>query len=92
MPVEAFIDTNILLDFYRKPGESAIRQLKALEKHRESLILGDQLSMEFLKNRQAAIVAGMFKSSSAAETSAGHVEARLALAKSSAPESRLRAA
>jgi len=54
-----FIDTNILLDFYRKPGDSAIRQLKALEKHRESLILGDQLSMEFLKNRQAAIVAGI---------------------------------
>jgi hypothetical protein len=53
-----FIDANILLDFYRQAGESAIRQLKALEKHRESLILGDQLSMEFLKNRQAAIVAG----------------------------------
>jgi PIN domain-containing protein len=54
-----FIDANILLDFYRQAGESAIRQLKALEKHRESLILGDQLSMEFLKNRQAAIVAGI---------------------------------
>jgi hypothetical protein len=54
-----FIDTNILLDFYRLPGESALRQLKALEKHRGSLILGDQLRMEFLKNRQAAIVAGI---------------------------------
>jgi PIN domain-containing protein len=54
-----FIDTNILLDFYRLPGESAIRQLKALEKHRQALILGDQLSMEFLKNRQVAIVAGI---------------------------------
>ncbi len=51
-----FIDTNILLDFYRLPGESAVRQLKLLERHKESLILSDQLKMEFLKNRQKVIV------------------------------------
>ena len=52
-----FIDTNILLDFYRLGGESADRQLKLLEKHRESLILTNQVWMEFLKNRQRVIAA-----------------------------------
>lgn len=51
-----FIDTNILLDFYRLGGESAERQLKLLEKHRSSLILTDQVWMEFLKNRQKVIM------------------------------------
>lgn len=50
-----FVDTNILLDFYRLPGESAVRQLKLLERHKNSLILTDQLKMEFLKNRQKVI-------------------------------------
>lgn len=51
-----FVDTNILLDFYRLPGESAARQLGLLEKHKRALILTDQLKMEFLKNRQKVIV------------------------------------
>jgi predicted nucleic acid-binding protein len=50
-----FIDTNIFLDFYRQSGESAERQLKALEKHKSRLITGDQVRMEFLKNRQKVI-------------------------------------
>jgi hypothetical protein len=54
-----FVDTNILLDFYRLPGESAIRQLKALERHQTSLILGDQVRVEFLTNRQKAITKGI---------------------------------
>jgi predicted nucleic acid-binding protein len=54
-----FIDTNIFLDFYRLPGESAKRTLAALEKHKESLILTDQVWMEFLKNRQKVILQGM---------------------------------
>jgi hypothetical protein len=49
----------VLLDFYRLPGEAALRQLKLLEKHRASLILGDQARMEFMNNRQRAILAGM---------------------------------
>lgn len=51
-----FVDTNIFLDFYRLPGESAKRQLAALEKHKDRLILGDQVRMEFLKNRQKVIL------------------------------------
>lgn len=50
-----FVDTNILLDFYRLPGASATRTLAQLEKHRGSLILTDQVWMEFLKNRQKVI-------------------------------------
>lgn len=52
-----FIDTNILLDFYRIGGVSADRQLRLLEKHKASLILTNQVWMEFLKNRQKVIVA-----------------------------------
>lgn len=54
-----FVDTNIFLDFYRIGGESADRQLKALEKHKDLIITGDQVRMEFLKNRQAVIVEGI---------------------------------
>lgn len=51
-----FVDTNILLDFYRIGGESADRQLRALDRHKDSIITGDQIRMEFLKNRQKVIV------------------------------------
>lgn len=54
-----FVDTNILLDFYRLPGQSADRQLKALERHKNLIIQSDQIRMEFLKNRQVVIVDGM---------------------------------
>lgn len=54
-----FIDTNVFLDFYRLPGESARRTLATLEKHKASLILTDQVWMEFLKNRQKVILQGM---------------------------------
>ena len=51
-----FVDTNVLLDFYRLGGESADRALKALEKHKDSIIINDQVYMEFLKNRQKVII------------------------------------
>lgn len=51
-----FIDTNVLLDFYRMPGENVHRQAQMLIKHRESIITGDQVRMEFLKNRQKVIL------------------------------------
>lgn len=54
-----FIDTNIILDFYRQGNESAIRHLAALERHKNSLILSNQVWMEFLKNRQKVIVASI---------------------------------
>lgn len=51
-----FIDTNILLDFYRLGGESARRQLAALDRHKGSIITSEQIRMEFLKNRQKVIL------------------------------------
>jgi hypothetical protein len=51
-----FVDTNVLLDFYRVPGVSADRQLKALERHQGLIITSDQIRMEFLKNRQKVII------------------------------------
>lgn len=54
-----FIDTNILLDFYRLGVGSSDRQLRLLEKHRGSLILTNQVWMEFLKNRQKVIMGTM---------------------------------
>jgi len=51
-----FVDTNIFLDFYRASGESAKRQLNALERHQNRLITGDQVRMEFLNNRQRVIL------------------------------------
>ena len=50
-----FVDTNIMLDFYRKPGESAERQIASLRKHVNSIIVTEQVKMEFLNNRQKAI-------------------------------------
>lgn len=51
-----FVDTNILLDFYRISSGSATRQLNALEKHKKILITSDQIRMEFLKNRQKVVI------------------------------------
>lgn len=50
-----FVDTNVFLDFYRMPGSSVTRQLAGLESHVDRLIFGDQLRMEFFKNRQKVI-------------------------------------
>lgn len=50
-----FVDTNVLLDFYRLRGNSVLRQLEALEKHKDLLITGEQVWMEFLKHRQRVI-------------------------------------
>jgi hypothetical protein len=51
-----FVDTNIYLDFYRQSGESAKRQMEALERHKDRLIVSEQIRMEFLKNRQKVIL------------------------------------
>lgn len=50
-----FVDTNILLDFYRLRGDSALRQLAALERHKDRLITSDQIRMEYLKHRQHVV-------------------------------------
>ncbi|MFC1578514.1 PIN domain-containing protein [Thermodesulfobacteriota bacterium] len=59
MPKLLFIDTNIYLDFYRIRNEVKISFLKHLEAIKESLIITDQVEMEFKKNRQSAILEGM---------------------------------
>ncbi|MDL2340944.1 MAG: PIN domain-containing protein [Pseudomonadota bacterium] len=56
------VDTNVFLDFYRYPGEPAKRQLDGLLKHKQSLIVTEQLHMEYLKNRQKVIAENLKKS------------------------------
>jgi predicted nucleic acid-binding protein len=63
-----FVDTNILLDFYRLGGESAERQLSALKRHQDSLITTEQVWMEFLNNRQKVILENMGKLLKASRT------------------------
>lgn len=55
-----FIDTNILLDFYRYPRGSAILSvLEHIDKNHESIIITSQVEMEYKKNRQKVIVGAM---------------------------------
>jgi hypothetical protein len=52
-----FIDTNILLDFYRIRGrEGGLSILDRIDEHRDVIITGDQIAMEYKKNRLAAIL------------------------------------
>lgn len=52
-----FIDTNILLDFYRiRKSDISLKYLEEIEKHKEILILSSQVEMEFQKNRQTVIL------------------------------------
>lgn len=59
MPKLLFIDTNIYLDFYRIRNEVKASLLEHIEAIGESLIVTDQVEMEFKKNRQSAILEGM---------------------------------
>lgn len=59
-----FIDTNIFLDFYRiRNSEVSMSYLKLINEHRNSIITGSQVEMEYKKNRQSVIVEsqGRFK-------------------------------
>jgi len=56
-----FVDTNIMLDFYRTAGERVERQIAGLERHLNSIIVTEQVKMEFLKNRQKTIVDALQK-------------------------------
>ena len=52
-----FIDTNILLDFYRYPQGSAVLPiLSHIDANHEKIITGNQVEMEFKKNRQKVIL------------------------------------
>jgi len=57
MDALVFIDTNILLDFYRYPQGSAVLSiLNHIDKNHPILITGNQVEMEFKKNRQKVIL------------------------------------
>ncbi|MCP4266217.1 MAG: DUF4935 domain-containing protein [Candidatus Brocadiaceae bacterium] len=55
-----FIDTNILLDFYRYPrGSTILPVLDHIDKNHNKIITGSQVEMEYKKNRQKVIVESM---------------------------------
>jgi predicted nucleic acid-binding protein len=55
-----FIDTNILLDFYRYPRGSAILSvLEHIENNHDKIITSTQIEMEYKKNRQKVILNSM---------------------------------
>tara|TARA_R110000868_G_scaffold157089_2_gene384185 strand:+ start:337 stop:1215 length:879 start_codon:yes stop_codon:yes gene_type:complete len=52
-----FIDTNILLDFYRiRRTDISLKYLEEIEKHKDLMISTSQVEMEYKKNRQSAIL------------------------------------
>ena len=52
-----FIDTNILLDFYRYPRGSAILDvLGHIDKNHDKIITSTRVEMEYKKNRQKVII------------------------------------
>lgn len=52
-----FIDTNILLDFYRiRKSNVSMKYLEEIEKHKDIIITTNQVEMEYKKNRQSAIL------------------------------------
>ncbi|MCC0178385.1 DUF4935 domain-containing protein [Waterburya agarophytonicola K14] len=52
-----FVNTNILLDFYRiRKSDISMKYLQALTACKERLIIGSQVEMEYKKNRQKVII------------------------------------
>ena len=52
-----FVDTNILLDFYRvRTGGGGLELLTLIEQHKDILITGSQIEMEYKKNRQRVVL------------------------------------
>lgn len=57
-----FIDTNIMLDFYRiRIGESGLSVLGHIDANHAKIITGSQVEMEFKKNRQNVILESIGK-------------------------------
>jgi hypothetical protein len=54
-----FVDTNILLDFYRARTEASLALLRHLEQVATYIVVTFQLEMEFKKNRHAAMLEGL---------------------------------
>lgn len=52
-----FIDTNILLDFYRiRKINVSMKYLERIEQHKDLIITSSQIEMEYKKNRQVTIL------------------------------------
>jgi hypothetical protein len=52
-----FIDTNIFLDFYRiRKSDVSVSYLNFIDDHRDCIITGSQVEMEYKKNRQRVIL------------------------------------
>src|SRR5258706_15494840 len=47
-----FVDTNIFLNFYRAKGEAGLTLLERVQSVADSLIMTDQIEVEFAKNRE----------------------------------------
>lgn len=54
-----FIDTNILLDFYRARNDAQLDLLLKLDSHHDVIVTTYQVEMEFKKNRQEAILSAL---------------------------------
>jgi len=54
-----FIDTNVLLDFYRAKNSTGLSLLKKLDNAHGKIVTTYQVEMEFKKNRQAVFAEGM---------------------------------
>ncbi|HQK87087.1 MAG TPA: PIN domain-containing protein, partial [Acidobacteriota bacterium] len=58
-PELLFIDTNILLDFYRARSDAGVTLLEKLDALHPQIITTYQVEMEFKKNRQKVILEGL---------------------------------
>ena len=57
-----FIDTNIFLDFYRiRSSDISMSYLDLIDKNKKHIITGNQIEMEFKKNRQKVILESLKK-------------------------------
>ena len=60
MSALVFIDTNILLDFYRvRGGDTSLSILDRFDNHHDIIITSYQIEMEYKKNRQAVILTSL---------------------------------
>jgi len=56
-----FLDTNILLDFYRMKSGQSLSLLQKIDTNHEKIITSTQVEMEFKKNRQKVIIESINK-------------------------------
>jgi len=57
-----FIDTNIFLDFYRiRKSDVSLKYLKKIEENMHRIVTGNQVAMEYKKNRQKVILESLTK-------------------------------